>query len=1251
MIRTTFDTSDCNLGRNPIIVTSLGGTSHHWKMSGSNSVYGSKTPYTVYVGEDSTHATVSNAANDNYHINYIGLPTIQPHNADGICTGDTGASITNWVRYDESGSNYDSYVDVDTRACGFSIDTTPIYIPSLHCSGHCAFVQGASEIYTPTATGFRVYLTSSDRSSKIDTYTYSWESDWHVQWVAKGAPTSTTAAATTTTATTTATTATATTTTATTYGDHCPTSCTQTMYENDVCDPECNSYVCRYDYGVCAHSMANDLQRARTLAIIGKSNEALLLFEDLCNNFGDRFDIRSFQAPESVGLTEHEARIREFEAQQSFSAISCSAAEHLRLGNTFYGRAPNEVSGTMTWSHLKEKVNEKIGVLETMDVEIANIQQLSATFAATERIETFTANRLSEVAEELTEYIGESVAGLEQKLDDQTNEMRLIAARNEERLARAAELQQRILFQTEFNGESLNVLHAKVDHIAEGVDDVLEDLHGLGAKVDFLTAYTMESHEILSSQLHVIDETTRELSDIQRTTLAQVRQNSASISSLSAQTRDVMSAVLDNGKRLNDLSAGQRNLLNEVLGNRKTITSAVKSVEAQVRANTQRIGSFSKTFNSVMSRSSTYPSVAYSSGYRSSRMSRSSYSSSSQDNEDDDDDVGLSSCIKPVTRIAAGAARGGLLGGFIATGKSIVSGSASDCVNGAIKFGKTAWDVGTKVFKGDWSGAWSSVKSYMNWRRKRSRLRMTRDANTKADLPACDKPDVVDCAEVSIDECTSSFVKKGCPQTCGACTVGTTTANTTTARLDEIDFTFQDEEGVVWDLAELMEDTEALVDAAMNFHDAADGLYFNTSKGIAVDIGMLSHPEIEAKYSSETKLFSESLLAVQAYAQQRNMLEAQARTNAYLTDNVGRCLLDGECDLKDRVNRYDLALGFIRMKRSSTVFEILEAFVEMNNAFQYEFLKPKIDFLLTESPSLADLQTLMTRFSDAHTTALTTLGGVPQSASVYYTFSETDEPEAFQMLKETGVGFFTIPSADQSRYRDIRVSSASVQAYVYPTNSIDANSATVQISKGGYSTFFPIETFANPITYLHTDIMDSRIYSFVYNPQTCESISQPCTTQRCSNAEFLSVSPYGEWRVEVTGETFERIQSATDVRMAFTVTWHTSSDDQPVNYTDAMFGNDGCSEGPVCFVQQNTKLIANDECEGPQPIPSTGMSPGGKAGLGIGLVILFALIGFAVLRAKGVSGRERRPSGFTPEGIKAYSNPAYGRRARDNSRC
>ena len=174
-IATFVETSHCRLGNNPIIVTSLGGTGSHWAEHGSNSLYkvsGSSTKFKVHIPD-----TTSNAARNDWHINFIGVPTITPHNADGICSGDTGDGTTPWQEYSSSVP----YVDVDTSSCGFQ--TAPVYVTSVHCSGHCKDTNGASEVYSPTATGFRIYLNPTTGNALTAVKTPS--RGWHIHWIAK----------------------------------------------------------------------------------------------------------------------------------------------------------------------------------------------------------------------------------------------------------------------------------------------------------------------------------------------------------------------------------------------------------------------------------------------------------------------------------------------------------------------------------------------------------------------------------------------------------------------------------------------------------------------------------------------------------------------------------------------------------------------------------------------------------------------------------------------------------------------------------------------------------------------------------------------------------------------------------------------------------------------------------------------------------------------------------------------------------
>jgi hypothetical protein len=71
------------------------------------------------------------------------------------------------------------YVDVDTSAAGFT--QTPIYITSLHGQTEHWSTTGASSVYLPTATGFRIYLRWASGGGL--TPTRANDNAWHVQWV------------------------------------------------------------------------------------------------------------------------------------------------------------------------------------------------------------------------------------------------------------------------------------------------------------------------------------------------------------------------------------------------------------------------------------------------------------------------------------------------------------------------------------------------------------------------------------------------------------------------------------------------------------------------------------------------------------------------------------------------------------------------------------------------------------------------------------------------------------------------------------------------------------------------------------------------------------------------------------------------------------------------------------------------------------------------------------------------------------
>jgi hypothetical protein len=72
------------------------------------------------------------------------------------------------------------FVDVDTSSAGFK--TTPIYITSLGGNTHHWGTTGATSIYAPTPTNFRVYVRWSGGGSLIPAVANQYE--WHINWIA-----------------------------------------------------------------------------------------------------------------------------------------------------------------------------------------------------------------------------------------------------------------------------------------------------------------------------------------------------------------------------------------------------------------------------------------------------------------------------------------------------------------------------------------------------------------------------------------------------------------------------------------------------------------------------------------------------------------------------------------------------------------------------------------------------------------------------------------------------------------------------------------------------------------------------------------------------------------------------------------------------------------------------------------------------------------------------------------------------------
>lgn len=93
-----------------------------------------------------------------------------------IASGSTTPGSTNWKSYGTRGI----YVDVSTSFA--RITGTPVYVTSLGGNSHHWQAIGATSIYQPTATGFRVYVRWLDGGSL--TPAQANELKWHINWIA-----------------------------------------------------------------------------------------------------------------------------------------------------------------------------------------------------------------------------------------------------------------------------------------------------------------------------------------------------------------------------------------------------------------------------------------------------------------------------------------------------------------------------------------------------------------------------------------------------------------------------------------------------------------------------------------------------------------------------------------------------------------------------------------------------------------------------------------------------------------------------------------------------------------------------------------------------------------------------------------------------------------------------------------------------------------------------------------------------------
>jgi len=177
------DTSSAGFADTPLYFASLGGSGCQWENDGFNAIYSpTATGFRIYLRGDTGRVLTPEFANQmGWYVQWAGAPK------SGSGAGSTTSGATSWKSYGDA-----LYVDVDTSSAGFT--DTPLYFTSLGGSGCQWENDGFNAIYSPTATGFRIYLRGD--TGRALTPEFANQMGWNVQWF--GVPRSETGAGSTT---------------------------------------------------------------------------------------------------------------------------------------------------------------------------------------------------------------------------------------------------------------------------------------------------------------------------------------------------------------------------------------------------------------------------------------------------------------------------------------------------------------------------------------------------------------------------------------------------------------------------------------------------------------------------------------------------------------------------------------------------------------------------------------------------------------------------------------------------------------------------------------------------------------------------------------------------------------------------------------------------------------------------------------------------------------------------------------------
>jgi len=158
-----------------------------WWGAPAGMILGTRTAHAVSLGTNAASRLTIDAAGN------VGIGTVAPQNrldvegalsasnlfgggAFRLAAGRTPAGSTNWQPYSGTAG---IFVDVDTTSAGFT--ATPVYLTALHGSSNHWTTTGGTSVYTPTQTGFRIYVRWADGSALTPAQANA--NGWHIQWL------------------------------------------------------------------------------------------------------------------------------------------------------------------------------------------------------------------------------------------------------------------------------------------------------------------------------------------------------------------------------------------------------------------------------------------------------------------------------------------------------------------------------------------------------------------------------------------------------------------------------------------------------------------------------------------------------------------------------------------------------------------------------------------------------------------------------------------------------------------------------------------------------------------------------------------------------------------------------------------------------------------------------------------------------------------------------------------------------------